>query len=346
MIWYWIIITIVIILTVILFSITYYINRKNEVENISTFLLPFSGKLSPPSPPWTVNNSKNNTGVQSDPEDGLYLTGLVGGDDNTTPQISCPNNTKINIVGAFLEVNDPYGMCTDNPTSGLKLTCGTDINDAPGCSSDSDCGVGLFCKSGKCSPKTCNNSSDCISGTNPNIKGCVVPSNKNCETNDDCENNISCVNGKCSKVNPGSGACMACMDGDEFISSSSDKSGKCAYIPTCQNQNKGKNNICTDQNNNCKIRDASAYLASVCDGKSECLGKPSQIWKPNERKDNPFGPLPCSIQAKSNNNKYSGLPITSGWGGGTPNNSSSDIGVPANFEQGYMVHGIYTCVPD
>ena len=313
-------------------------NRKKQQANI---LYPFSGQLPPPNPPWTVAPNRNNPGIGSDPEEGLYLVGMVGGKKTTIPQIQCPVGYKINIVGAFLDVFDPYGECSNTPDNILQLTCGdpSDKTNASGCSDDLACGAGMHCYTGKCIPKTCSANSDCggasASGT---VNICEDGFGTSCNTDSDCKSTsgqLKCIKGTCL-IDPGTSACMACVN------------GYCASEPLCQGVTNGLNSVCSPSKGDthiCRPRDATAYLAAHCDGKQICLGDASDKWDPNVQ-GGVFGPLPCHIAARSGMTEYAALPAITGWGGGAPPNTADKKSEPVTFNLGYYVHGIFSCVPD
>lgn len=342
MAWWSLLVIFILIVAIIGFAVlTFFTEETNSKRQQANIIYPFMGKLSPPSPPWTVNRNNVSPGASILPEQGMSLVGAKGGSSFNEPQIQCPAGTKINIIGAYIEVDDPYGQCSVTPDSTLQATCGSgiDLTTAASCSADSDCGVGTICdsSSGVCVPKPCSKNSDCVrvvNGTYPVLtKACSETLGKNCSVGRNCGDGMKCVGGKC-EVDPGSGACMACVD------------GFCASMPTCNFVENGLNKICSPMYNSgakCRPRDASAYLAKYCDGKQTCLG-PRDTWLPNQP-GGPFGPLPCKIRASSGDGNYASLPVTTGWGGNNaPANAKSKVN--ATFNQGYTVHGIYTCIPD
>lgn len=346
--WTYIVMAILAVAIGIFVFLTLSTESQNAKQQQSNILVPFSGYLAPSSKHWSVNKSKNNVGTGANPEDGLYLVGMVGGKGVTTPQIQCPIGSKINVVGAMVEVIDPYGECgatSKNPT--LQATCGNIANTSsmPACTDGgNDCGPGMTCFSGRCRPiSNCKIHNDCTSAGDTTIQAC--PSEWGDSCSDACPSGLVCVNSVC-KLDPGAGACMACTDGSGNPAPSGG-TGVCASMPTCVGVKDGLNLTCESRNtqNNCRPRDASAWLAGYCDGKGVCLGSPDDKWHPNQP-GGAFGPLPCQISANSSDNNYLSLPIITGWGGGAPNNSESSIAEPATFRQGYYVHGIYTCVPD
>jgi hypothetical protein len=295
--------TICLLAFVVLAVGTHLTQSSNDEGHQTRILRPFSGYLTPPGARYP---RANNPGAGKTPEDGLFLTGMSGGTSNAVPQIKCPEGYKINIIGAFVEVNDPYGVCTDNPLDSILTTCGQSAKTPIPCVTDKDCG-GLSCENGQCKPKTCSSNDDCV----------VLGSNAQA-----CPPNYT--------YKPGDPSCLQCTG------------GKCESLPECQ----GGIPNSTCGGGKCKPRDASAYLAKWCDGKSECLGSADDKWIPHVQ-GGPFGPLPCPILPSSSaDSPYSQLPISTGWGGGPPSDSQNKRIDPATFNQGYYVHGIYTCVPD
>lgn len=319
---------------VLIFFIVSTSNKKKELKQ-KNVILPFSGILSPPSPPWTVNISQKNSGVASTPEGGLRLLGMMGGTTSTAPQIQCPVGTSINIIGAFFDINDPYGECSNTANSTVRLTCGdgTDLTSAPTCTDgdDSTCPAGMTCYSSKCIPATCSIDTDCTGGGLMNA--CPASIGQTCSTQSSCGSGAVCIDGVC-QVDPGTGSCMKCGP-----------QGTCMTLPTCMNVNEGLNSICSPgagDGKKCRPRDASAWLASVCDGEQTCMADSN--WLPNQQ-GGAFGPLPCHISAASGNGDYASLPIIQGWSGGAPAASATGAIEPSTFGQGYKVHGIYTCIP-
>ena len=330
------VIILLVVATFIFIVLTFLTERENKKKQQANIIYPFSAQLSPPTP----SPPSQNPGVNPNPSQGLTVLGMSGGDKATVPQIKCPAGYKINIVGAFLDITDPFGECSNKANSTLQMTCGDgkDSSSAASCTQDRDCGEGMTCVNGKCSPKSCSASSDCV------IEGRMCPqTGGSCSSKDHCPEGTLCVNGKC-QLDPQAGPCMTCLN------------GKCASMPLCQNvQNSGTgsglNSVCSPilgDKYRCRPRDASAYLAKHCDGKSECLAG-GDVWLPNKQ-GGQFGPLPCkmpvsnSFGSSSKPNEYAELPVITGWGGEKPNNGSTQA--PATFSQGYQVSGIYTCIPD
>ena len=363
--WTYVVMVVLFILVIVFFVLKYTIDSKNKQDSAKNILYPFSGYLAPPKQTG-ASKSSTNPGTGSNPQAGLCLVGQVGGEKSTVPQIQCPTGYKINIVGAFFEVNDPYGECSQTVDQTLQLTCGNQLqNPIINCSVTSTnpfpCGPGMECYNGKCIPMSCTTSADCIqTGSTFNMNSCSANLGKTCTTKTEsstCGSGLRCMvgsgqsTGTC-EIYPGAGACMACINSDGTAHTGTSTQGTCAFMPTCMGvQSDGKNKVCNasvDTKNQCRPREATAYLAKHCDGKNICLGT-TDYWKPNDSTYNYFGPLPCSLSASDANDTsdYLKLPLISGWGGGPPSNTDPDAkSDPVTLNQGYYVHGLYTCVPD
>lgn len=366
------------VLIVVFVVLTVKNKSGNSARKSANVIIPFSGYLSPPNP--AAKPSANNVGTSKNPEDGLFLVGMGGGLANNTPQIQCPVGTKINIIGAFLETNDPFGECYGQPLPSFKLSCGSqsDLTAAQTCQNvgeTGECPQGMVCGNTlQCIPNSCTTHADCVGTSGGSIKACDPAVGQPCGTYTDASGNqAQYVEGQhmqdnarlvCRQRNrtdanrmpvsgtlvwtldPVFGQCMMC---DGTISGGPGK-GTCVNVPLCANTSgntvsglKG-NDTCSSLAGRCKVRDASAHLAGWCDGKSTCLGTAADKWLPNQP-GGPFGPLPCDIPAKSTDPDYQYMPIIPGWNANVPPSGSS-VGQPASFSQGYYVHGIYTCIPD
>lgn len=295
----------------------FFIERSNINLNQKNIIYPFSASIKP-----------GQTNVQ--------LLNSLG-----TSQIDCSSvGGKINIIGAWSEVIDPYGTCTGTSAGALNLTCGLK-GPKLACKADSDCGPGMSCAGGICVPATCPvkndgsmtfDSNSCSCGGNY----CPVQPGKPCTTVKDCNDtgtlmycDTSTGTGTCA-VNPG----QTCMAPDPF-------SGQyCALYPLCSNMKLSskpgnlENSVCGPDNKNinggigCRPRDASAYLAGLCDGQSTC----NLTFDPTQQLSG-FGTIPCDMSVTppppGGGGLYNDLPMIPGQGG--------------NYNQGYYVHGIYTC---
>jgi len=303
----WAVVAILILLVAIagFVGLTIWKEIENSKKQQNNILYPFSGSVDP------SDTGKN----------------VVLKTSNGRNQIECPVGYKINIVGAFVEVDDPFGECSPSPGSTFRATCGDDNDRASAikCSASSPCSKGLIagmdCVEGKCLPKTCSAAKDC---GNP----CPVNPGKACKTHSDCGGSpMMCTPDGTCQVDSTQGQCMFC------------RNGKCAQAPTCSNLNKSYQNITCESSNEktkCRPRDASAYLAKACDGKQSC----TVSWNPSNNEF--FGPLPCSIGVRDAD--YATLPIIAGWDGGKPSKGKS--AEQANFKQGYYVHGLFSCIKD
>ena len=300
------------VLTVVLISlcvVTFTLQRTNSAANQSNVIFPFSSAISPGQ---SISSLKNAAGL---------------------PQIDCSAvGGKVNILGAFVEVIDPFGSCSGSPSTALNTTCGLiSPKDSIPCSQDADCGTGMNCAGSVCRPSACPiTSGDDFDNSKCNCGGtyCPVRPGKACTTNKDCKDDngtlMSCsgsTGSKMCKVNPG----QACMAPDPFSGSS------CALYPLCSNltgtDKNVINKVCTSANStsNCRPRDASSYLAAKCNGQTTCNITFDPV-NPNSG----FGPSPCSAAIKPGTEGYTSLPITPGQGG--------------SYTQGYYVHGIYSCI--
>lgn len=347
--------TVVFIVIAILFALlTYFQESSNSKKVTSTTSSPFIMYL-PPYEGWT-NNSPPNAGINPDGTVSLVTSTGGGTGAPPVPQITCPVGTNINIINAFFDVVDPYGSCSVSPIPVFGASCGvasdiTTSNVGKVCSTTADCTPGLACSTpqaagstGTCTLPVCSTSFDCVSAFQNGVPACPVGTGGTCPTpsatNGGCPNGTVCVSGTC-QVDPGGmygGGCYGC------------NTGACVLYPLCQNTSPstGVNKTCGG--GNVKPRDASAYLANVCDGKSVCLaGGTSGVWAmPGTGSTSsgeggntsfPFGPWPGATDATTR----SSLPILPGWGGTTPPGGSGTAA--ATFNQGYYVHGLYTCVP-
>lgn len=306
-VWAIILIIVLFIILGLIIGLTWWTERENNLNQQRNILRPFAGSIDP-----------NNPGD-------VHLTM----DDGRSSQIQCPVGYNVNIVGAWVEVNDPFGECS-NPSSTFKATCGGDSDRASAitCSNDGDCAEGMHCDNNKCMPSTCSSSDDC------GVNVCPDKLGDHCTSHTECGNPLSCVpvpgkeNEKRCEIDPSKGWCSFCFN------------GKCAQGPTCSNLNPKtfQNNTCANSNETtkCRPRDASAYLAAECDGKNVC----NVTWNPNNSRF--FGPLPCRVG--TGDPSYGKLPIIPGWHGGAPERAKTTDTTPANYKQGYYVHGIYTCI--
>lgn len=337
-------------------------NSHNQSRQLSNVLVPFSGYLSP-SQVWQVTPNPNNKGSQSNPENGLFLAGMAGGDTNTAPQITCPVGSKINIVGAFIEVNDQFQTCQSTGSNAtFQLSCGNsaDMSSAQLCDVSNPCPPGMDCfAGGKCLPKVCTTNDGCSSSMQ---SACPDKLFKQIDSNNDVDDQGNPVTTDGQRLqgspqlvviggtyfwDPSFGQCAYC---DMSQVNYTGTNGVCTNIPLCQGVVDGKSdphsNLFTNAScKDCKIRDSSSYLAGYCDGKQVCLGDPSDMWLPNSGSPSPFGPLPCDIPVSNVPSEYNKLPVIPGWNQNAPLAETTSLN-KSSFGQGYYVHGIYTCIPD
>jgi hypothetical protein len=243
-------------------------------------------------------------------------------DVNGNPQISCPAGMKVNIVGAFYNVFDPYNECVNNETDILPI-------------------VPFACDPSQQSQSSCNVDSDCPG----NGRGFSCNSNGKCQLKDQGKGGANACPTGTTLVNVGSG--YYCVDPNV-----------CGYNIDLA-KNKGQpglpNPYCSPSNSSskCALRDASAFVASKCDGRNSCPDLTAAD----------FGDTPCALkpqacisgydnngnpqwaQGSNQRSGYCGLPYIPGYAGGAPYNGSGNSD-PANSNLGYVLHGIYTCVPN
>jgi len=307
--WPTIVISVLIAGAATLVVLTYLYQQTNSNANLNNTLYPFSAVVQP----------NNNT---------VFLKNAAG-----NPQIDCSSvGGKINIVGAWSEVIDPYSSCSSASADVLNLSCGIKSAKIP-CKQDADCGSGMSCTGGMCTPSSCPldnpgkndgkfTSSNCSCGGTY----CTIQPGTTCKTQADCNDPTNSIM-YCTATNGGTGTCQVnagqnCMAPDSY-------SGQfCASYPLCSNSDRSKgskttsvvNTVCNPNGNaGCRPRDSSAYLAGKCDGKNTC----PLLFDPTDPNSG-FGPAPCDTRNMGQ------LPITPGQNG--------------NYSQGYYVHGLYTCI--
>lgn len=339
------------ILIVVFVVLTVKKKSTNQVRQDANIIIPFAGYLSPPNA--NVQRTKNNVGSLMPTQEGLFLVGMGDGESASYPQIQCPVGSTINIIGAYIETNDPFGECSGKPDPVFSLSCGNSnvkLGNLQVCGADSPCPTGMTCNTAKaCVPSTCTTHCDCTSKTS-NIPACSPVVGSSCSNDGDVNSSdptLVCRNGTWT-LDPAFGQCMMC----DLSMGPGNGMGVCKNIPLCTNVTTSSaslpaNRVCTDPTKRCKVRDASAHLAGVCDGKSVCLQDNTEdnVWKPNVP-GGQFGPLPCDISATLTDPDYQNLPIVPGWNAGNAPAGSGGNAQHASFSQGYYVHGIYTCIPD
>ena len=310
------------------------------------------------------NNKKNqhniiypfNAKLQSRDKDypkGGYTANLVTS-DGKTPQLQCPAGTHIEVIGAWADVVDPNGICSNKPSATFKLSCGftEDVTAGVQCQDATDCAPGMTCSgSQQCVPMPCASNAACGS------TACDAAIGGSCTDYPFAANDgLVCIN-KVIHKDPSAGQCLYC-DVDRIPNNPADGIiGSCAQSPSCANLNDSTQNItCTGKN--CVPRDASAYLADQCNGERTC----KITWDPTD--PTYFGPKPCKMTvnwaapvtgqgAEGGEGtggyvpKYEYLPVAAGWGGGTPGSGQYESSPqPSTYSQGFYVHGIFNCLPN
>ena len=288
------------------------------------------------------------------------MTATLVTSDGKTPQLQCPSGTHIEIIGAWADIMDPNGICSNIQSSTFKLSCGftDDMTSAITCQTDTDCAPGMTCSGTKqCVPIACSTNSDCGTTACADLYADV---GSKCDGDNPytftSDSGLACIDGVIH-MDPPSGQCLYC-DTRRWtgVPDASGNKGFCAQSPTCANigsdPDTPKNPTCTSNGSNgngCIPRDASAYLAEQCDGKSSCPIN----WNPSVATY--FGPKPCNIKVEwtppdtpnGTVPPYETLPMVSGWAGGQPGSGQYVSGTqPATYSQGFYVHGIYNCIPD
>ena len=141
------------------------------------------------------------------------------------------------------------------------------------------------------------------------------------------------------RVDPAIGSCMACKPD----SSDPTKPGVCVQAPLCIGlDNEYQNYTCGTKNKTfgCRPRDASAFLSKACNGLQECkLDNQRTPLDPSI-----FGPYPCNLTPTDID--YAALPVSPGWNGMNTPDPNTGKTHKGSFNQGYYVHGIYTCIVD
>jgi hypothetical protein len=347
--------------TLFFFFLAFYKYKPaNKERKKNGVIKPFAARL---TPDW---------GSSASSENGLEIVKYTNNDKTLPlPAIECSAGYGIDIISAYLEVDDPYNECSVIPDPLFQVTCGyipTDYKGVGDCTTDKDCSIGTVCNlvntgvsKNKCIPKTCTASSDCT-GSNvdsSNMRACSSKLGTLCDPLGDkgtenegiiCVAMVNSSGGKVYVSDPAYGSCMSCIDTSSGKAPVSPKDGVCVLMPDCMNVNNsgiasdGLNNTCSakgfhEDEFKCRPRDASAYLANYCNGKHSCLGgssgTDSSKWLPNIQ-DGAFGPLPCLIE--SGTDDYKTLPITTGQNPDPKDNTGG------SYNQGYKVHGLYSCV--
>jgi hypothetical protein len=299
-------IVVLLILIVIFFVLTGVTANQNRNLAMNQTFIPFSSKFDPIT--GTAAPFKNLKG------DSL---------------VQCPAGTKINILGAFFDIDDPYKQCTNdikNVNPNFAFICNPSVTDTVPCTDDSacpfykksagdqnpfQCYITKGSASGFCRLRNIG-SSDCPSGLLNTNGYCVNPSI--------CGTNIDAAKGGIGVPNP------YCSPGSKVAS--------------------------------CAIRDASATVAAKCDGKETCDLTPDD-----------FGDFPCMglapqlcitkglktkwsqspqpvFSSGQTRTGYCALPYFPGYVGGVPSGSDGNDAAPTSFNLGYTMHGIYSCIPD
>jgi hypothetical protein len=349
----------------------YQYKPANKIRKKNGVIIPFSARL---KPDWDSSASSEN-GVP-----------IVKYTDNNKelplPAISCPEGYGIDIISAYLEVDDPYSQCSVNPDPLLQVTCGyipTDYKDQGKCETDKDCSVGTKCNikdpdpsssRNRCIPKTCTASLECTGGD----KG-MKPCNSNIGTL--CKGKIAGSKGEgaykglvCANMvdsdgnslvlyvaDPEAGPCMACIDNSTGLAADATAtpptSGVCVLMPDCMNVN---NNSDTDGrkldglNNTCSAKGfhQDAFKCRSRDASAYlanfCNGEHSCLGGSAEKDSKKWLP-------NMQDGAFGPLPCLLEPGTDDYKTLPVNIGKTSDVEggssyynQGYKVHGLYSCI--
>lgn len=255
-------------------------------------------------------------------------------DINGQPQIQCPAGKKINIVGAIFNIFDPYNECSTDITGVSKS-------------------FGFLCDPTVGGPIPCTDDSGCPywnQGASNNPFQCVIPN--------------GAKSGKCMLQDLTGQTCPEGL-GDSKGNPIRDGHGQAFCIDSniCGTKITGgvktgtfgvPNPVCNPLNTQarCAIRDASSYVATKCDGRSECgdLSVKDFGDYPCTGLSAPYSVVNCTKDGCTLANRvdYAGLPFLPGFAGGVPDPSQTSTNNPvkANANIGYIMHGIYTCIDE
>jgi hypothetical protein len=266
------------------FGVWYFISvRRNTKASQGQMLIPFSASI--------------------DPQTGTSTGFMTSAGE---PQLLCPSGTSINIVGAFYDIADTFGECTNTPSNIISYMCNPSVSSPSGsCKSDGDCGSGMTCNTsaGTCSlaAQASGSSTQCPEGTTL----VSIGGNYYCINNDICGGGIP--NPVCS---PSSGNQCAMRDATVSVGAK------------------------------CNGRQACPDLAISDFGPTPCPSiSPTSCISSFDTNGNPQWINPSR-------SGYCGLPYLPGWAGGAPYGNPTGTSSPANASIGYTMHGIYACVPN
>lgn len=169
---------------------------------------------------------------------------------------------------------------------------------------------------------------ECVVDPNAQNGGASPQFQKTCSQ---IANESQCGSGGCSTL----GSCCECnSSGCSVTSDSPSASCECAHTdPSKGYQNCACSNYAGNNPNDCKSRDASAYISALCDGRNSCVIS-LDTESGDEALTSVLGPYPCNISV--NDPKYKTLPMVRG-NDGLGGNS------PTLMNQGYYLHGVYSC---
>lgn len=247
-------------------------NIREEQENIIQFFnmnLPSSegdsSELVFSCPDWPLKNLDSGGDEQPIPQHNqAVVDDLIG---------KPPQTFKIEILGAYFDVFDPWGQCSPEPSDIISQACEQD---------------------GKNNQGLCSNlveSTEEENGVSTQWYRNII-----------CGTKYQNSSGYGGKVNNKTDNTTEPYGGSDYV---------------------------------CRLQDATPFLSAKCNGRKECrinLGNSNEV-------SQVFGSVPCY-------NSTSGVPLNVGDTGYTRLPSDQKGVNNTKFQQGYVVKGIYRCVPE
>jgi hypothetical protein len=287
------------------------------------------------------------TGQPTFPEGGSSDAPFTVTDENSKiiPQIQCPVGTKINILGAFFDIFDPYATCSateDQVSPYFGFLC---IPDHVGKTRDGNTVIAPCVNDKKCADYGAPNqfmcsttSGTCVLKPQDPVNGAPPTAPKGLST--------ITVKGKYYFVNPDT--CASNIDLARATSGTGTPNQYCSPGSTAAQ---------------CAIRDASATVAAKCNGRQSC----------GDLTMADFGDYPCfdatgaGVEPKQcilgtnqdgtvqwyessppaglhRTTGYCSLPYLQGFEGGYPQYGTQQEN--PNYNHGYTMHGLFSCVAE
>lgn len=286
------------------------------------------------------------TGAPTHPTNGTAETPFTTNDENGNliPQIRCPVGTKINILGAFFDIFDPYNECSTsvdqvNPYFGFLCV--------PGFSGKNQDGTAVA---------ACNDDSDCVKYGARGQYGCG--------TNGTCVLKPLSSGQQCPVWNgPNGKVQLKSIAGSDGKSYCVDPNMCGSNITLAKGATGVPNPYCNPKTGaaRCAMRDASATVAAKCNGRRTCENLTVADF--GEYPCAGVAPVQCIIGTNGDGSPkwytptgqsgdgtvrqpgYCSLPFIQGYKGGLPEYGTTSPD-PANYNHGYTMHGLYSCVTE